>query len=293
MAMKELMPNFDHKESGYLFLHALNPYGFKYGQRVTKENIDLNRHFLLKRDSLPKNDRYHKVDSFLNPKEPVHLGLLDKVKFYYNAIKNIIGLGKRQVRQAILSGQYEWTQGVSFGGKNELPVVGTLTDMLRNQSQGYQKVFIIDLHTGYGERGKLHFFGPSLKESDSSYKALKYIFKNHHVDLGSDEDFYEVSGDITPYLMDRLPNPLVVAMTFEYGTLDSQTTAGSLDSLHRTIIENQGRHWGHTDEQTKQKAGLLYRELFFPSASSWQEKVIADSRDLFPTILKRFTDYAP
>jgi len=58
--------------TGVLFLHSMNPYGFKYLRRVTENNVDLNRNSSTK-DSLydTVNESYPKVNSFINPTKKV------------------------------------------------------------------------------------------------------------------------------------------------------------------------------------------------------------------------------
>jgi hypothetical protein len=42
-------------------------------------------------------------------------------------------------------------------------------------------------------------------------------------------------------------------MVFEFGTLDSQTTMGSIKSLHNLIVENQGVHHGYKTKKDELK----------------------------------------
>ncbi len=43
MFMEEFLDEERLSTTGYLFLHAVNPYGFKYNRRVTENNVDMNR----------------------------------------------------------------------------------------------------------------------------------------------------------------------------------------------------------------------------------------------------------
>jgi len=43
MFMKELIGNVNLTDTGVLFIHGINPYGFKYNRRVSENNVDLNR----------------------------------------------------------------------------------------------------------------------------------------------------------------------------------------------------------------------------------------------------------
>ena len=48
-----------------LFVHAANPYGFRFSRRVTEQNVDLNRNFLI--GERPKNEGYQKLKANLEP----------------------------------------------------------------------------------------------------------------------------------------------------------------------------------------------------------------------------------
>ena len=74
-------------------------------------------------------------------------------------------------------------------------------------------------------------------------------------------------------------------MVLEYGTLNSQTTGGSIESIRRTILENQGHHqgYGHPDYEKEVKA--QYREMFYPASQLWRTKVIDESQKVWKVLL--------
>jgi hypothetical protein len=66
------------------------------------------------------------------------------------------------------------------------------------------------------------------------------VFKESTIDWGSGADFYTKTGEYTDWVSSLVPDVLCIPMLFEYGTLDSQTTFGSLKSMQIMILENQG-----------------------------------------------------
>jgi hypothetical protein len=76
-------------------------------------------------------------------------------------------------------------------------------------------------------------------------------------------------------------------MMFEFGTLDSQKTFGSIRSLHNMILENQGFHHGYKNEKTEAKIKDRLLEMYFPSDEAWRSKVIADARIIFKLVFER------
>jgi hypothetical protein len=193
------------------------------------------------------------------------------------------------LRQAILQGQYEFPKGVYYGGSAPEPQIKSITPFIKNFSDGYPLVMNIDLHTGYGERGTLHLFPDPMK--DKKIKAMmEKVFDGYSIDWGDSKDFYTVTGDFPGYLAKIITTGAFLPMTFEYGTLNSQTTVGSIKSLHTTILENQGFNFGYKSDKDKNEVRKNFREMYFPSSPAWRTKVISDSRIITKKTLKQFRE---
>ena len=74
--------------------------------------------------------------------------------------------------------------------------------------------------------------------------------------------------------------------------MDSQTTLGSIKSLHVTLLENQGAHHGHAIPADREKIRRDYQEMFNPSSAAWRTKVIQDSRAMLRTVMSRLPGVA-
>ena len=75
---------------------------------------------------------------------------------------------------------------------------------------------------------------------------------------------------------------------FEFGTLDSQKTFGSLHSIHRLILENQGHLHGYKNEKHEIKTKNNFREMYYPSSEAWRSEVIRQARDMLTVVLKNY-----
>ena len=140
-------------KSDYLFVHALNPYGFKYFRRVDRDNIDLNRNLVTDISDFTKlNTAYGEIDSFLNPKSPAQLSFFSQVGFIYTSVKLILQHSIDSVRQSILLGQHQFPKGLYFGGTNYQYQKKIIDQLYEDIIKNYDKVIMVDLHTGYGER---------------------------------------------------------------------------------------------------------------------------------------------
>ena len=275
------------QNTGVLFLHAMNPYGFKYIRRVTENNVDMNRNSSTN-DSLFKivNTGYAKVKDFINPTNPVNLSSYQHRFFFLRAMNMVRKASIPVLRQAILQGQYQYKNDLYYGGQSFEPQIKEITPFLDSICKPYKFVMEIDLHTGYGKRGVLHLFPNPVPEKIK--KLTEEIYKGYHIDWGDNKDFYIVTGDFINFIAEINDDKKYIPMTFEYGTLNSQTTIGSIKSLHRMIMENQGFHFGYKSKRDSLKVRKKFIEMYYPSSKSWREQIMDETIEMFKTILPRF-----
>jgi hypothetical protein len=131
-----------------LYIHALNPYGFSWWRRTTQENVDLNRNFLDFSRPLPANPGYAELAAALVPSHwpaPVEA---DAVLQRYGDEH-----GAAELQRAISGGQYEYPEGIFFGGHDPTWSNVTLRHVLQEQATRCARLGWIDLHTGLGPLG--------------------------------------------------------------------------------------------------------------------------------------------
>ncbi len=256
-----------------MLIHALNPWGMKNNRRVDKQNIDLNRNFAYDQTLYQtKNEDYLKISSFLNPNEKIKLHTLQKLNFFFESIHLIFQYGLDSLRKSILRGQYTEKNGLYFGGNTTSDLQNNIDNLIQNTFIKYKKIIWIDLHTGYGEKNRLHILSNN-SNSEAGEKISK-LFKNKSVDFGDQKKFYKANGDLCDYLNSKSTVAHeMIALVFEYGTMDSQKTLGSIESLRRMVIENQGFHHGYDDTDSKNETEKLFRDMFFPQDPEWRNSV--------------------
>lgn len=274
LLQQKITPN---SNSDYLLIHALNPYGFKNYRRVNEANVDLNRNFAVDEKTFKTvNSSYAEINSFLNPSVKVHLNFLSRFKFIFSAGELILRYSLESLRKAILSGQYEFPNGIYYGGSTPQYQTQIIDDVYRKFIQHYLKVFVVDLHTGYGQKNKLHLLANSQKEPRAV--ILNQIFSKDRIDYGDKKHFYSVTGDLLTYLgaQSKTQNQ-ITGVAFEFGTLDSQTTLGSIESLRRMILENQKYHFTAENTKTEQEVDHLFKELFYPQNDDFKKNVLSQT----------------
>ena len=288
MFLQEIVPQINLEELGILIIHGINPYGFKYQRRVTENNVDLNRNCIPSSEGFEsQNNGYAAINVWLNPKKPLLITEICNFFFPFYAIQKKLKHSMRTMRQAILQGQYQYSKGICFGGKTLEPPIKMLTPLIQEIAKGYETVFSIDLHTGYGTNGTLHLFPEPLKDAGKRQR-IERIFDGFHLDWGDSDNFYTVTGDFLSYQAQILWPKQYLSMAFEFGTMDTQTTLGAIKALHNVMIENQGFHYGYASQKDETMTKNRFLEGYLPSSESWRSKAIQDARIVLQKAVENF-----
>ncbi len=275
--------------TGVLIVHGVNPHGFHQKRRVDKNNVDLNRNFLEEdKDFRAWSSDYHDFEDYLNPTTPASSDALTTTRLFMSSLLKLITHGKKTIAQISVGGQYQNPKGIYFGGDEPSENVKLIQDIFKAYGEDYEKILHIDLHTGYGVRGQLHFF---ISRKTTEMKGFASLFKGFDIDLGSDKDFYETSGAFEEFTKRVFKDKaVVIPMTFEFGTLDSQTIWGGFQSLKNMIYENQGFHYGYRNPESEQKIKRDFSEMFNPSEKQWRRKVVKSGSETLDLLLNRLED---
>lgn len=267
-----------YAHTSFLYIHLVNPWGTFHKRRTNPNNVDLNRNFVVnENDYRQKNEDYSKIDSFLNPTTPFENGLFKKFSFYLDSVLLIAKHSVDTLRRSILKGQYTHPKGIYFGGNQLQPEFIALKKIWERQIPGYQKITYIDLHTGYGEKGKLHLLS-GRSDTEASNK-ISNLFAPTVIDFGNSKNFYETTGDIMTYFYNSYKNAAdIYPITFEFGTLDSQTTLGSLESLYRMINENQVYQHKAAATHDETYAKEMFKDMFYPADFEWRDQTLIQTK---------------
>ena len=277
---QEIYPTLDTADTGVLVVANVNPYGMKYFRRYNENNVDLNRNFILDWVSfdLASNKEYPKVDTFLGPTGKIGNGLWHEVGFYLSLGKTAITDGADTISDALLTGQYEYPQGVYYGGNGDEASTVYLKDVFsRCLDSNYKNIVHIDLHSGYGPRYNMVIFN-SVYETMNEAESQK-AFGYDHIIAYDSASFYATTGDTTDFfyrLAERKQAQAELFSTcFEFGTIGDEFFDTIL-SLKYTIDENRN-HWYPTDNATSAEiVRQNYLELYYPTETAWREKTVED-----------------
>ena len=277
---QEIYPTLDPSDTGVLVVANVNPYGMKYYRRYNENNVDLNRNFILDWNTfdLASNKEYPKVDTFLGPTGKIGNGLWHEVGFYLSLGKTAITDGADTISDALLTGQYQYPQGVYYGGTGDEASTVYLKDVFsRCLDSDYENIVHIDLHSGYGPRYNMVIFN-SVYETMNEAESQE-AFGYDYIIAYDSPSFYATTGDTTDFFYrlaeQKQAQADLFSTCFEFGTI-GDAFFDTILSLKYTIDENRN-HWYPTDNATT--AEIIrqnYLELYYPTETVWREKAVAD-----------------
>ena len=287
---QEVYPTLDSTNTGVLVVANVNPYGMKYHRRYNENNVDLNRNFILDWDSFDRasNKDYPKVHEFLGPTGKIGNAFWHEAGFYLSLADTALSQGAATVSDALLTGQYEYPQGVYYGGNgDEASTVYLKAVFEQCLDSNYENIVHIDVHSGYGPRYNMVIFN-SVYETMNEAQSRE-AFGYDHIIAHDSEAFYATTGDTTDFFYrladQKQAEASLYSTCFEFGTI-GEAFFDTILSLKYTVDENRN-HWYPTENATSAEiVRQNYLELFYPTQTQWREKAVADFKVAALGVLK-------
>ena len=207
--------------------------------------------------------------------------------FYLKLAKEAIFTGAGTISDALLTGQYEYAEGVYYGGTQDqastIYLKSVFADTLESE---YENIIHVDIHSGYGPRYNMVIFNsvqdPTTEEQAKAELGYDYIIAT------DSEEFYATFGDTTDYYYrlakSKNSDKSLYSTCFEFGTIGD----GFLDSilsLKYTVDENRLHRFGASNDVAEQMVMENYKELFYPTETEWREKTVADFKQAMLGVL--------
>jgi hypothetical protein len=298
----------DRSETALLVIHVMNPSGAKYGRRFNGGNVDLNRNFF---DARTNAGAAFEGRSIVNSeyRELRHLFEGGRISFV-DIVAAWLRHGSAKMTKA-LSGQYEFPQGIYYGGAEVEREGVAVQDLLLRIAAPFKNVAIIDMHTGLGKEGINQIMNNPLEAGasaeaasafDREVKLLTAMFPPEQcadlceVQLASrpgdpadqpGTQSFVTTGDFTQWIYKALPEKrtagTVLSVTSEIGTTSSRKV------LEGLVDENYCHHERASCGEDQYRADVeRLRGLFNPSSPRWKDKVVRSARQMC-TALGRFS----
>jgi hypothetical protein len=252
-----------------VLIHALNPYGFAYNRRWNEDGVDLNRNFLRSTESFTGSPPdYPALNEFFNPTSPPPK--LDL--FWLEAIGWIWQYGTQRIKETAVCGQYDYPQGLFFGGSQPAQTQKILAEHLPRWIGNTTAVMHVDFHTGLGRRGTYKLFPERVDEDFKTSSIAR--FGAESIDFPDDRQIsYPIKGGLGQWCQDLLVDLRYDFLTAEFGTY-------SAVSILQALRAEQRAHWhslaGTIDDRPK--ARLI--EVFAPAQLAWRENCVAQGLNI-------------
>jgi len=257
-------------DTAVVFLHGHNPWGFAHRQRVTEENVDLNRNFVDHEAPYPDNPGYDELHPMITPTQWDE----QTIPSVFAALESFRErVGEKAFSDAYNGGQYSAPDGVFFGGHRPQWANLAFRAAVRQHLGHAGRSALIDLHTGIGpwldhvflcfhspgsppyERARRWWGERAVNRQGSTHKALA-----------------SYRGLLVDAFQAELSDTETTAVVIEFGTLsraEMQRANMSLPWLRK-----------HGPAHPDRAAAVFdtYVEAFYPSDPAWRAAVLEQSR---------------
>ncbi|MFA1672049.1 DUF2817 domain-containing protein [Rhizobium mongolense] len=270
-------------DTAVVIIHLINPWGTAWSRRVNEDNVDLNRNFIDWEAPAPRNERYAALhDAFVcaewdGPNR-------DHADQMLSQAKAAAG-GHAGIAAIVEAGQYDFPDGLFYGGNGPTWSNRTLNDILRSFVSGASDVILFDLHTGAGPYGYPALLSVAEGNHDgmawgrSTYgHALSVVMTGR--DATTDTGIAATAtGYVSAAVRKSLPNSRVLPLVIECGTLEGPVVMDAVQA------DNWLHLFGNIESPLGQKIKKTLRAAFIPHDPEWQQNCLATSLRYFDRAL--------
>ncbi len=251
-----------------VMLHALNPFGFAWLRRFDSQNIDPNRNFLLPDEEFAGSPPlYTRLDPLINPRYR-----LNRYDFFrWRAAWLVARFGLRALQQAIAAGQYDFPQGLFFGGHGPCETQQVLAKVLPQWVGGATRVVHLDFHTGLGSRGRWKLLIDYPLTAPQKEQLAHFFGYGNFETFDAPQTAYDARGGLGRWCVHQQFASDYLFACAEFGTYPP------LQVLTGLREENQGWYNNGPLTQATLRAKERLVELFCPAADDWRATVIRQS----------------
>lgn len=248
-----------------VFVHAVCPFGFAQIRRMDEANIDLNRNFLLPGQShtgCPST--YAALDPALNPRRPPARSEF----FTLRAVKAILLHGQASMKQAIAGGQYDYPQGMFFGGRGparaHMILAANFPKWLADSPRGA----ILDFHSGLGRWSRYRLLMEASHTPKQIERAELWFGRGLLEDCRPEGTAYTSRGGFDLWCASQAAGRDFVSFCAEVGTYWTVRVLGAIRA------ENMAHHWGRPDDAATLRAKADLKEAFCPASPLWRKRAV-------------------
>ena len=261
--------------AAHLLVHGLNPHGFAHLRRVDENNVDLNRNFV-DHGRPPANPGYAELADAIAPPS-LDEAVLAEGQARLEAYRERHGFGP-WVR-AVIGGQYEFADGLFYGGCAPSWSHRRLVEILRTHLKAARQVGVIDVHTGLGPYGHGQIMG--CHPTGSPGHALLTAWFGEEAAAEEGHAAYDLTQptDTSQAFAWLLGTAELVAICLEFGTRPEMQVLHALRRDNWLYL-----HGDPTSEQGREIKAEI-RDAFYPDDPAWRQAVLTRALEVHQRML--------
>jgi hypothetical protein len=250
-----------------VLVHAINPWGFAHGQRVTENNVDLNRNFI-DFASLPPAHAGH---AELHPHLMLERWAEDEIARAFAAMDTYRErAGEQAFSDAFNGGQYQSPEGLFYGGHQPEWSHRALAQCVPRALGPARRCVWADLHTGIGPYGMPFLFNFDAPGSWGRRRALEVWGDEAFSGKGSTHKALAVyQGLMIDALPAMVPGCAMSPVVIEFGTHERRR-------MQRAHLALAWMRRQRVASDALERATAEYREAFIPSDPAWRASVLRE-----------------
>lgn len=250
-----------------VLVHAINPWGFAHGQRVTENNVDLNRNFI----DFASMPAPHAGYALLHPQLMLSQWDEAEIARAFAAMDSYRErVGEQAFSDAFNGGQYQCPDGLFFGGQAPEWSNLALARLVPRAIGPATRCVWVDLHTGIGPYGLPFFFNFDTPGSWGRQRALEVWGEAAFSGKGATHKAFAVyQGLMIDALAAMAPGCAMSPVVIEFGTHERRR----MQRAHLALA------WMRRQRDAGDafaRAAAEYREAFIPSDPAWRASVLRE-----------------
>ncbi len=263
-----------------VLIHAINPHGFAHERRVNEDNVDLNRNFRDHATPPPHNAPYAEIHAHLIPRDWEG----DARKAADIAILDYIAKrGQRTFQAAVSTGQWEYPDGLFYGGTAPVWSNRLWRRLIRAHAGGARRIVHLDFHTGLGAYGDCEvIFGLNTVAAADLARARAWWGKVTNTAAEGESLSAPVQGVNPGALVEEAPGAEVTAVALEYGVVPVMDTLFALRADH--WLYSRGN--GDTSTELGRAIKRQIRGAFYGESDDWYERIRAKGTEVLRQAFK-------
>lgn len=255
-----------------LIVHGVNPWGFAWCRRVDEQGIDVNRNFVDFSKPLPVNAGYRELAEALVPLQPGDSALQAGNEQLARYLQHY---GQYDYELATSGGQYEFADGLFYGGAAPCQARQNLERIIRELDCPNRDVAVVDLHTGLGPYGHGELICDHALGSAGLATAQSWYGDAATIPEAGDSCSVPKTG-LVDYAFHEVMGPGSCYVTLEFGTYPLAELLRCLRQDHSVRKPGQ-QPFSHPQSE---QVSLQLLKQFYPAEPQWQTLVLLRGRQV-------------